>query len=181
MAGHPLRWRAGGEVEQGAEGSVLHIEGVFETDPLGKVAPADTSPNPVSRRAGSLPPGGRQACGSCTWWEDAGRSPARRCGSLWYQRACETCLCEREPSAQRRRTPGRILHFAARREDAESGVGVRPGGWGFLGLPSGFFVPTTLRCGLLSLSGGSMPGDPNQGEPVIPSPPTQAERGASSI
>lgn len=54
-------------------------------------------------------------------------------------------------------------------------------GRGSLGLCSSFFVPTTLRCRLLSLPGGLMPGDPNQGRPVILSPPTQAERGASRI
>lgn len=56
-----------------------------------------------------------------------------------------------------------------------------PRGRGSLGLCSSFFVPTTLRCRLLSLPGGLMPGDPNQGRPVILSPPTQAERGASRI
>lgn len=56
-----------------------------------------------------------------------------------------------------------------------------PRGRGSLGLCSSFFVPTTLRCRLLSLPGGLMPGDPNQGRPVILSPPTQAERDASRI
>lgn len=70
-------------------GSILHIKAVFETDPLRKVATrADMSPNLVSRRAGSLPPGGRQTRGSCTWQEDPGRPPASAWQSV-HQRAFE--------------------------------------------------------------------------------------------
>lgn len=80
---HPLRGGVQAVRLSCVWGSILHIKAVFETDPLRKVATrADMSPNLVSRRAGSLPPGGRQTRGSCTWREDPGRPPAHRHGSL---------------------------------------------------------------------------------------------------
>lgn len=177
---HPLRGGVQAVRLSCVWGSILHIKAVFETDPLRKVATrADMSPNLVSRRAGSLPPGGRQTRGSCTWREDPGRPPAHRHGSLCTNVRLKTLVREGAVSMETFalcNQEGGCWVWGGVLPGGRTSLGGAPRGRGSLGLCS-----TTLRCRLLSLPGGLMPGDPNQGRPVILSPPTQAERGASRI